>query len=314
MVFQKKWLAYCAAMFFLFIFSCDSNKQIFEDQKRTHREFESYFEKTFLKTEAKVDYYAKKLQEQYQLRGDCKYKKPSKSSIYIPKSAKIGKKLDCFLEVSEKLDDEFEDFYNDLKIISWQYVYDGETKALRIHPATEPESLFGDDLTFDGFSFYKGALQNFPNGIWSDLKDDINGTGKILIYSKAFKLIESDNYSVVGIDLNTDELLKKNRHNIISFSKERKGKNILFKSYLKKGNRYQIIHNFSLIPSPPNVIFKADKTVDEKFIKEVEQTSLGMKCDAKLKKTRIRKFDSDFLCTYNCMFKYKVHMIFCTEK
>ena len=207
--------------------ACNDHTKMENEQTAIHGRFVSYFEKIFNDVELKTNSYVEFIQKNYLLSKDCanKMTTTTASSIYLPKSALVGPKLNCLNETTTKLESDWKSFYEKSGYVSWQYVYDDETKSFRIHPPTNPLSLYGDDLTFDSFNFFTNAVEHIPLGSWSNVRDDSNGTGKIIIFSRALKLNGNTHYTVVGIDVRLDQVLRAYHERIANFASEfRSGK------------------------------------------------------------------------------------------
>ena len=195
----------------IFTFGCKSGSSNNEAHLKSHQELNDFVLQSVKKVEQEVSDLGTKLKSTYSNNKDTNLNAVTEtelSSFYVPKTAPKTPTLERFRIASRVLDSSFEKFHKETEFTSWHYVYDSDTKSLRIYPRTNPSSFFGEDLTFDSFSFFKLAVENFHLGVWGDLKEDIKGTGKIVIFSKAILLDGHKNMTVAGIDLHILSVFK----------------------------------------------------------------------------------------------------------
>ncbi len=263
-------------MLIMFVLTaCSRSHEIQNSQQELHKKFLQHCENILHATSTAGQEYIQILQNNYRTNQTCPETalKNELSSIYIPKSAKHGNQLNCLMQASQMLDNKWKRFYDTANYISWIYVYDNNTKGLRIHPATNPRSLFGDDLTFESFNFYKDAVAKFPMGSWSGARDDINGTGKIIIYSQALKLPKQDEYAVVGIDVKTEQILRPFHEEILDFSQQINSPHVFLITFMRRNQQYIPIHYFTTSPEKWSLL---KSTYGEKLnIPKQEQAALA---------------------------------------
>jgi hypothetical protein len=115
----------------------------------------------------------------------------------------------------------------------------------RILPSANTRLLFGENLIFDSFSFYQDALAAYPRLGWTPVKEDINGTGRIVIATQAIRLPESSRYTVVAIDVRLNQLLKDRYPQIQAFAQRNHLGHVFVFSYYRKGASRTLVSDFS---------------------------------------------------------------------
>jgi hypothetical protein len=110
------------------------------------------------------------------------------------------------------------DVLNQMPYVSWMYAYDPTSATLRISPSSDTQTLFGSNLRFDKFDFYVNA-QTHPNEIrWATkAKEDINGTGLILVGSRTVQVKNELQPPVVAADLNVNRILKSKAKDFLEY-------------------------------------------------------------------------------------------------
>lgn len=238
-----------AAFLGLLVYGCIGRTDIREKQSALHEAVTASMGKTLERTEKEVTRSTQAVVEEY-VKANCPPPKPSKtSSVYLPKSVKTGKRLDCILNASHKLDATWSRLNDANDFYSWLYLYDSDSRALRIYPATNPKSLFGEDLVFDQFFFFKGAVTSYPKGSWTRVRPDINGTGKIIVYTQAFKLPGSETYATVSADLRSEALLRHEQERLIEAARTGGMEHLFVYGYQKDGDTRVVAHDFSSDPT-----------------------------------------------------------------
>lgn len=252
---------------FLLVLSCSGKDNIIKKQINLHAEFSDYFRHSLIEASKTIDKNAEDIKQNYSL-SYCpeKYMVSEKSSIYIPKSAVVDAHLCNFLRATSIVEDGWLRSYKNNKFISWLYVYDANSKIVKIHPATNPISMFGEDLIFDTFHFYSGAVSSYPKGSWAKPKEDINGTGTILIYSKAVQLQNKPSKAVVAVDIRIKHFLDKYINAIVNFSEAQNINYLFVISYIKKDKDIILVNDFATNPIKWNAMIKGK--IVKKWLKD----------------------------------------------
>lgn len=233
------------------------------------------------------------------------------SSVYVPKrSRKMHKQLLEMKSYFATLDKGFKDYVSSSSFLSWAYLYDSKTKLVMIYPSTNTQVLFGEDLIFDDFYFYKSAVSNYPNGVFSEIKDDINGTGKILIYTKMVKSeSRPDSKFTVSLDVNISRLIKNSFSKEIVNSKSFRGKRFFAISYTEGASRIDVLDRYSVDPS----VFNSETT--DVF----NESRITIDWVSKLKANQLSTEELKFnKVVYQCFFDQvkavKFNVVFCVEE
>jgi hypothetical protein len=237
----------------LFIVSCSTNNPpVPALQLELHREIGTFFKNSSEEISKKIFEDVQILKKQFEenTSSDGSFPTNNDSSFYMPSSATDKEKLIRFQQASKVLDPRWKILYDSTGYLSWLYAYDHESKGLRIYPATNTQAIFGPNLTFENFDFYKTAVSAYPNGRWTNVKEDINGTGRIIMYSQAVRLnSESTEYVVIAYDLQTDRLLKRFHEQILSLANIIGSNHIFFISYKPNGIQREIACEYSSNPN-----------------------------------------------------------------
>lgn len=202
------------------LLGCSSRERV-NEHLVLHRDFAAFQEKLFTETEVRVGKYVQALLKNYVFKSNCQFDSTkAKSSIYVPKSGTKGNMFNCLMDAARTLDSLWEEDFSRIDYVSWFYFYDDLTKTLRIFPTTDTYALFGDDLSFSNFHFFKNAVEKFPLGAWSNTRVDVNGTGKIVIFSQALKVPGSSKYTVVSTDIRTSHIQRPFEGRLFEYSKK----------------------------------------------------------------------------------------------
>jgi len=178
-----------------------------------HSEMHKYYGNILKSTEEILSESSKALEESFLKNQPCdparQNRSEADSSFYVPLSSRESSDLDCFRSKSKSLEGIWNRALDAMPFISWIYSYDDYSGTLRIAPSTDTQTLFGKDLRFDKFSFNTAALAKNPEIAWGEgAKEDIIGTGLILIASKALTPLHHKSPLVVSVDLNVNRILK----------------------------------------------------------------------------------------------------------
>lgn len=248
---------------FVALFAGCRNGSLEKDQRSVHISIQAYVDGAFQSTHDRIHKWTQMLRRNLAdkiNRNQCKKirrqnmqsviaqdtRKDALSSVYIPRSAHLSTRSDCFLEASQDLENEWNSFYQKEGYVSWIYAYDGVAKVKRILPIANTQTLFGDDLSFDKFSFYVDAAANYPKPTWTRVKEDINGTGRIVIGTEAFKVDEKDkDFVVVCADIRMESLSKRHLRDLHTFAQEYRLHHLFMYSYTIEGNRRRLVSDFT---------------------------------------------------------------------
>lgn len=299
--------------------SCSSVNNMQNDLKSFHDFFLNNFESTISTVQNSGSQNIQELQKIFNDKQECfQNDMQSKiSSIYIPKSSVKENRLYCTVKTVLNLENYWEKLYKKLGLLSWLYVYDHETKSFVIYPSTNTQLLYGDDLTFETFYFYKDAVANYPNGIWTGVRDDVNGTGKILIYSQAIKLSGNNKYTVLGIDMSLTKILDQYQSQILELSDKYNLNNVFIISYLKNKNKRHFVHEFSTNPKAFNTIYPmrwdliSMNQLGDKELSDLEATIT--KIPLKSMNIALSLADRKFYCGFGRIKSVNVYSLICAN-
>ena len=156
------------------------------EQEQISMELSQSIESSLQVTKNTVADFSKNLMQHVSDLKNCKKIKENKqySSMYYPKSAIINQRTTCFVQATQLSEKDWYQFFQASDYVSWIYSFDAASKVKRITPAAKVKFLFGPDLMFDSFSFYKDAVAQYPMVTWTAVKEDINGTGRIIIATR----------------------------------------------------------------------------------------------------------------------------------
>lgn len=295
---------------------CSKSRTGVSEQEHLHADFLAHFEQVLKATESQGQQYIETLQHYQPQQGHCSADSLHSvaSSIYLPKSAQRGNQVNCLMKFTQVLDRPWAAFHRDSGYVSWVYLYDNNTKSLRIYPATDPQVLFGDDLTFESFSFFKGAMAAYPKGAWSNIREDINGTGKILIYSQAIRFPGEKDAAVIGIDIQTNQILKQFQEKILAYADRVRSPHMFLMSYYHRDDSRLVAHEFSTNPRQWMVIKTADDIrVMQGHAKGTTLTALEKRVQHPLQPVtqKIQFHGEPFLCTFGRLNLLNIYSLLC---
>ncbi|MBI2343385.1 MAG: hypothetical protein HYV02_03470 [Deltaproteobacteria bacterium] len=303
----------------LCVMACANHAAVDNAQRRTHQSLLEDFHKALLTIQTVVDRETALLLERYDPQAHCaSYDHViSQSSFYVPKSAVRGTALNCLAEVTAQFDEEWKALYERTHYISWMYVYDNATKATRLYPQTNTYALFGPDMAFESFYFYHGAVAQLPHGVWSGIRDDINGTGKIVIYSKALKCAHCRDYLVVAMDLRLDGISDRHRSQFVQFEKMIGGKKAVLFAYYRSESARELLYQQQSLDMPKRVAQDASweamgDLVDMTQLAALE-SSLGTDC-RDVVQGRLTMTRAQYVCTMGCLTQWPAYMALCREE
>lgn len=195
MKFVQKRNSLLLCLFIIFASACNSNRSTL---KTSHEVLQDIF-KRYVQS-------AQEVIEQVSQNKDSDNPQTSKLNqiLYVPKIAKQDS-IPAFLKQSSHFYTLAEQAYQAVQVFGFIYAFDNHSKSLLIYPKTEMKTLFGPNLDFTPFIFNQQALKAYPNMFFSDARNDINGTGKILILSQA-KKNELGDHIVYAADLNSGRM------------------------------------------------------------------------------------------------------------
>ncbi len=165
------------------------------------------------------------------------------SSLYVPDFSPKGSVLQRFKQISTPLEASWDAFLRAHPYISWFYVLDVLSGALRISPATPTDMTFGKSMDFKTFEFYESATREYPKVAWQKkTKEDMSGTGLILMASKAVKNLRGQVSHVISGDVKVSFMSKSVQPLFDEFVSRSRSKGFHFFAYLKPehGLRSQI--------------------------------------------------------------------------
>jgi hypothetical protein len=298
---------------------CFSSYSLQKEQTELHKKAITHIDTQLSLVERKIDDYAEILKTHYPKTAKCG-KKPLSSkivSIYLPKSAKKGNNLNCLQTSASYLDLPWKEFYESTGFLSWLYVYDGLTKSLRIFPSTNTQAIFGNDLVFDSFDFYKISNEQYPQGTWSELKFDVNGTGRLLIRTKAVEFPKRKPRAIVSIDVKMDHLFRQFEADMLEFARKRQLKQLFLFSYQVQNEKRTVAHDFSTNPIEWRVLrsFQGG-SLNILPQEKIQITTLEDKVEKSPQTTHFETLYFDkkkFLCSMIQIKKVKIYSLMCSE-
>lgn len=243
-------------LFSLLFTSACTSKRLQKEQVELHKQVLEGMDKVLTRVEYEINTTAKLVLAAYNPKEKCssKWPKEQNSSFYLPASVRRGNHLNCIQKVSAQIEKPFKKFYESTDYLSWLYLYDSDSRALRLLPATSAQTLFGKDLVFDSFMFYELATKSYPKGVWVPIKFDVNGTGRIMIYSQAIKLPGTKNYTTLAADTQPEGLFRENRQHLISFATKNNVTHLFAYGYQIEDDRTIPAYDFSTNPSKWNIL------------------------------------------------------------
>ena len=247
---------------------------------------------------------AKQLSEKLDAQtADAKGQKIEFSTVYFPKRAKAAGIANIKNSVAF-LDPLFNEFTGKHSFISWVYFYDNHTKMLLIHPATNAQVLFGEDLIFDEFDFYKTAVKQYPIGAFTDFKDDINGTGKIVIYTQAVKskAFPNSNFSL-SVDVGINRLFKNAVSASFAQDKSLSKRKYISIGYTKSGDSFFIVDKYAIDSGVFQPQVGNNLSTEADLIKAIQKLERDGSTLAK-----------GYICHLDKAAKVKLYSVFCVEK
>ena len=247
------------------------------DHRKTHEIVHNTYQAALTETENEISESAKVLEKCLQRDKNCSESVFfSLSSIYVPNFSKRGEPLKKFLKISSPLEGRWDSFLKSHPFISWIYVFDVASAALRIAPATPTEMTFGKAMDFRKFEFYQSAESNFPGVAWQNkTKEDMSGTGLILIVSKAVKQ-RNGKILVASADIKVSSLAKGLQSQLDAYGAKTRAKGLLFFAYLKPKNHPRNLISEYATDEAEWLSVKAFNATDDNFLKVPPETKLSI--------------------------------------
>jgi hypothetical protein len=299
--------------------ACDPQARTYDAHLKLHSEIAAFANKGAHDVELEVSRLTDQLLATYRSEnvGDNLKNVSDLSSFYVPKSAPKSYLLKSVRLADQNLDKSFEAFQKKKNITSWHYVYDSDTKSLHIYPKTNPYSFFGEDLTFDSFSFFKLAVEHYPRGAWGELKEDMKGTGKIIIFSKAITLKHHKAPTVMGFDLHVSSLFKPFVEKFLALELNDTDKHVVFYAYIEGSNIRDIAYEFTTDPQKWKTLRPVHNTLpniaeSERAIFHHLQEQAGL-FPGRVFEAKIQMANLSYLCSVAKIPKLSISTFLCNE-
>jgi hypothetical protein len=229
--------------FVLCMGGCSSDR-VPQDQKTLHVEVHRFYENAILEIENEIRTSARLLEQG--LRENTltsPVKRPVNdllSSLYIPLFSKQDHSRDQFFKYSQPLEIRWDQFLKKHPFMSWVYTFHVQSGALRIAPATPTELTFGKSMDFKQFEFYQSAVEHYPEVTWlNTTKEDMVGTGQVLIVSQGIRSSEGRTTHVVGADVKVSALARSLHPLFNEFVTRNRSQGFHFFSYLKPEHHFR---------------------------------------------------------------------------
>jgi len=218
-------------------------ERVSKHQQELHTQVHQFYESAFNEFQNEIGNSAQEIERCVNSKKECF--SPSSnadelSSVYVPEFSKKSAAVSAFKSVSRTLETHWEDFLKRHPYVSWLYILDATTGSLRISPATPTELTFGKSIDFRTFEFFASAQQDYPRVSWQKkTKEDISGTGLILMASKAVKKSHNEISHVISGDLKVSSIAKSVQPLFDEFVSKTRAKGFHFFAYLKPDNHFR---------------------------------------------------------------------------
>ena len=222
----------CVCLVFL---GC-SSQDVTREQKKIVSESARYVETIFQEVQSTTALFSEKLKQDAKTLKNCKKPKESGrySSMYYPQSAVVNASTLCFSETTKLSEKEWFSFFKTHPYVSWIYAFNSYSRLKRITPAVKMNFLFGPDLVFSSFYFFRDAVRLYPKVTWTAVGEDTNGTGRIIAVTQAIKLPGSHKFfTSMSIDVNLEKLFDKSFIKMRVFAQKNNIKHFFAFSYSK---------------------------------------------------------------------------------
>lgn len=213
-----------------------SMDRVSRQQELLHLRVHEFYQRAFSDFESEIEESANLLEGAVQSKTKPinVRKKGLLSSVYVPNFSPRGVVLNQFLEKTNPLETRWDQFLSSHPYVSWLYIFDAASGAMRIAPATPTEITFGKSMDFSKFEFYESAVREYPKVAWQNkTKEDISGTGLILMASRAVKNSPNKVAQVISGDLKVSLISKSVQPLFNEFVSKSRTNGFHFFAYLK---------------------------------------------------------------------------------
>jgi hypothetical protein len=233
------------AILLLILQGCNSDR-ISSDQEELHSKVHQSYQQAFDDFEAEIENSAKLIEGCVDQSKKCSASasvpavSDQVSSLYVPDFSPKGSALRHFKELSMPLEVNWDDFLKNHPYVSWLYVFDVTSGALRIAPATPTELTFGASMDFKNLEFFEAASREYPKVAWQKkTKQDLSGTGLILMASRSVRNHKGEVSQVVSGDVKVSYMAKAVQPLFDQFITKTRSKGFHFFAYLKPTHHFR---------------------------------------------------------------------------